>query len=196
MIQSADKTLFFWINDLADKVPIIDSFMRLVGNDFFILLSLSLVVFALWFSGRNAEGRERNQRAVWCALIGVGFASAIVAISNAFYDRPRPFEMYPGEVELLFYRPTDPSFPSNTAATAFAFASGIWLGNRRVGWLLLVPAFLVGFARVFIGVHYPFDVLGGALVGIAASLGALLVLRTFEPFPTWVLKLMRRLYLA
>ncbi len=196
MIQSADKTLFFWINDLAGKVPIIDSFMRLVGNDYFILACMALVVFALWFSGRDPEHRERNQRAVWCALIGVGFACAIVSITNAFYDRPRPFDMYPGEVELLFYRPTDPSFPSNIAATAFAFASGIWLGNRRVGYFLLLPAFIVGFARVFIGVHYPFDILGAALAGITASLGALLVLRIFEPLPTWILKGMRRLYLA
>jgi len=196
MIQSADKTIFFWINDLAGKVPIIDRFMRLMGNDYFILVCMALVVFALWFSGRDPEHRERNQRAVWCALIGAGFACAIVAICNAFYDRPRPFEMYPGEVELLFYRPTDPSFPSNTAATAFAFASGIWLGNRKVGYFLLLPAFLVSFARVFIGVHYPFDILGAALVGIAASLGALLVLRIFEPLPTWILKGMRWLYLA
>lgn len=196
MIQSADKTLFFWINDLAGKVPIIDRFMRLVGNDYFILVCMALVVFAVWFSGRDPEHRERNQRAVWCALIGAGFACAIVAISTAFYDRPRPFEMYPGEVELLFYRPTDPSFPSNITATAFAFASGIWLGNRRVGYFLLLPALLVSFARVFIGVHYPFDIVGGALAGIAASLGALLVLRIFEPFPTWVLMGMRKLYLA
>ena len=195
-MQSIDKTLFFWINDLADKVPIIDSFMRLMGNDYFILVGMALVVFALWFTGRDPEHRERNQRAVWCALIGAGFACAIVAICNAFYDRLRPFDMYPGEVELLFYRPTDPSFPSNTAASAFAFASGIWLGNRRVGYLLLLPAFLASFARVFVGVHYPFDVLGGALIGIAASLGALLVLRIFEPLPTWILKAMRQLYLA
>lgn len=195
-MQSADKTLFFWINDLADKVPIIDRFMRLMGNDYFILVGMALVVFAMWFTGRDPEHRERNQRAVWCALIGAGFACAIVAICNAFYDRPRPFDMYPGEVELLFYRPTDPSFPANSSATAFAFASGIWLGNRRVGYLLLLPALLVGFARVFVGVHYPFDVLGGALIGIAATLGAILVLRIFEPFPTWVLKGMRRIYLA
>jgi len=196
MMQSADKTLFFWINDLAGEVSIVDRFMRLIGNDYFILAGMALVVFAMWFTGRNPEHRERNQRAVWYALIGVGFACAIVAICNAFYDRLRPFDMYPGDVELLFYRPTDPSFPSNTAATAFAFASGIWLGNRRVGYFLLLPAFLVSFARVFIGVHYPFDVLGGAIIGIAATLGALLVLRILEPFPTWVLNGMRRIYLA
>jgi len=196
MMQSADKTLFFWINDLAGEVSIVDRFMRLIGNDYFILVGMALVVFAMWFTGRDPEHRERNQRAVWCALIGVGFASAIVAICNGFYDRLRPFDMYPGEVELLFYRPTDPSFPSNTAVTAFAFASGIWLGNRRVGYFLLLPAFLVSFARVFIGVHFPFDVLGGALIGIAATLGALLVLRILEPFPTWVLNGMRRVYLA
>ncbi len=196
MIQSADKTIFFWINDLAGRVPIIDRFMRLMGTDYFIPVCMALVVFALWFAGRDPERIERNQRAVWCALIGAGLACAIVAICNAFHDRPRPFEMYPGEVELLFYRPTDPSFPSNIAATTFAFASGIWLGNRRVGWLLLLPAFLAGFARVFIGVHYPFDILGGTLIGLMATLGALLVLRITEPFPTWVLKVMRKLYLA
>lgn len=191
-----DATLFFWINGLAGKVPIIDSIMRLVVNDYFIPAIMALILFALWFSGRDRDQRERNQRTVFCALIAVGFACLIVELSNFFYDRLRPFEAYPGDVTLLFYQPTDPSFPANTAAIGFAFATGTWLGNRRVGWFLFLPALLLCFARVYVGVHYPLDALGGALIGIVMSFFALLVLRIGEPIPTLVLKGMRRLYLA
>lgn len=193
---SADSTLFFWINGLAGKVPVIDSIVRFIANDYFIPLIMALTVLALWFSGRNPEERERNQRTVWCALIAAGFACLAVEICNLFFDRPRPFEMYPGAVQLLFYPPADPSFPSNMAAVTFGFAAGTWLGNRRVGWFLLIPALLVCFARVYVGVHFPLDILGGAVIGIGMGFFALLVLRIAEPIPTLILKLMRRLYLA
>jgi len=192
----ADSTVFFWINGLAGRVPIIDGLMRLLASDYFIPLVMALTLFALWFSGRDATARERNQRTVWCALIAAGFACLVVEIFNCFFDRPRPFEMYPGMVQLLFYQPSDPSFPSNMAAVTFGFAAGTWQGNRRAGWLLLIPALLACFARVYVGIHFPLDIAGGAAIGIVMVPFALLVLRIGEPIPTWVLTGMRRLYLA
>ncbi|MFQ5924668.1 MAG: phosphatase PAP2 family protein [Dehalococcoidia bacterium] len=196
MIFNADATVFFWINGLAGKVPFLDGIMRVLASDYLIPLVFTLAIFALWFSGRDAESRWTNQRAALCALIAMGFANIVIEISNVFYDRLRPFELYPDAVNLLFYQPTDPSLPANTAAIGFAFAMGTWLINRRVGLFLLIPTLLLCFARVFVGVHYPLDIIAGAAIGIITGFAALLALWIGKPIPTLTLKLARKLYLA
>lgn len=197
---SLDESLFFFINGLAGRSEGVDWFMKLVVGEQFIPVAIVMVLLAMWFLGKDAQSRERNQRAVWCALIGAGFACAIVWICNRFFEPLRPFDIYgvypAGQVHLLFYQPTDPSFPSNTAAVGFAFAMGAWFGNRKAGYLLLCLAILWSFARVYVGVHFPLDIVGGAALGMLASFAALGVLRIAEPLPTWILKGLRRIYLA
>jgi len=196
-MPGADSTVFFWINGLADHVPIVDSFMRLVASDYLIPLTMILVQVALWFIGPNPIRRERNQKSVLVTLTAIAFASLIVKVINVFYDRLRPFEQYPtGEVNLIFYTPTDPSFPANMVAVAFAFAMGTWLANRRLGYILFVPAVLVAFARVYVGVHFPLDVIAGAVAGVVATFAARFVHRRVEPIPTLIIKGARKLYIA
>ncbi len=191
-----DEKLFFLINGLAGKSEAADSFMRLVVGEQFIPVAMVMVLVAMWFLGKDARGRERNQRAVWTALIGVGFASAAVALSNHFFDRLRPFEAYPGDVTLLFYPPTDPSFPSNSAAVGFAFGMGALFGSRKAAVVIFLLAILWTFARVYCGVHYPLDIVGGAVIGIFCSFLALGFLRLIEPLAKWFLDIIRLLYLA
>ena len=192
----ADETLFFWINGLADRVAAIDIIIRTLACDLFIPVVMILALIAVWFVGRDRAQRERNQRAVFCALAGMGFANLIVFVINAFHDRLRPFEAFPDRVNLIFYPPTDPSFPSNAAAAAFAMAIGVWLYNRKVGYVLLVPAVVIAFGRVYMGVHYPLDIVGGFLAAVVGVAIARLVLRIAEPVPTKVIMLMRKIYLA
>ena len=77
---------------------------------------------------------------------------------------------HPTQSHLLVGRSTDPSFPSDHATGAFAIAVAIWLYDRTIGTVFLVIGVLVGFARVYVGVHYPGDVLGGAILGAAVAL--------------------------
>ena len=191
-----DERLFFLINGLAGRSAGFDRFMTILVGDYFIPLLMSMALFALWFLGKDAQARERNQRTVFCTATGVGFACAVVKLMNLGLDRLRPFEAYPDTAKLLFYACTDPSFPSNSTAAAFAFAMGAWFGNRKAGALLLFLAILWSFARVYCGAHYPLDISGGAAVGILVSYPAVWVIRLVEPLPTWVLKGMRRIYLA
>jgi len=190
-----DEKLFFLINGLAGKSGALDWFLALVVGEHFIPVAMVMVLVAMWFLGKDALRRERNQRAVLCSILGVGFASAAVSLINEFFHRLRPFEAF-DDVTLLFYAPTDPSFPSNTAAVGFAFAMGAWFGNRKAGYLLFILASLWCFARVYCGVHYPLDVLGGAAIGILLSLAALRSLRLIEPVVAGLLRLARILYLA
>jgi undecaprenyl-diphosphatase len=85
-------------------------------------------------------------------------------------DRPRPF--YVIEAVDPLYRPFDPSFPSAHAMTAFAGAIAIGKKWRGAMLPLLVLAAAIGFSRVYIGVHYPYDVASGAIIGILIGLVA------------------------
>jgi membrane-associated phospholipid phosphatase len=75
----------------------------------------------------------------------------------------------PGAMVLLIARSADPSFPSDHATGAFALAFGVWLYDRAIGSALLVVAALLSFSRIYVGTHYPGDVIAGALIGVAMA---------------------------
>ena len=77
----------------------------------------------------------------------------------------RPYEVIEG-LELLIERQPDWSFPSGHSAASFAAATVIWLSHRRTGWPAVVLAGLIALSRLYVGVHYPTDVMFGALSGI------------------------------
>jgi undecaprenyl-diphosphatase len=192
-----DRALFLYINGLAGKVPIVDGFFRGISNDYFAVISCCLILIWLWFGTRGAERRQIYQRTVLIAAISIGLASLLMLMVNQFYFRPRPFnELPPGSVHLLFYRPTDSSFPSNLAAVLFAIAIPVIIKIRSYGSILLAIAVLSSFGRIYIGVHYPLDVLGGAVIG---TLGALLAYGAswlIAPLMDFLMHLLRKLYLA
>jgi undecaprenyl-diphosphatase len=92
------------------------------------------------------------------------------AISHVWV-RERPFVAHPTQTLLLAPPSHEPSFPSDHAVAAFAIACSVaLLGSRRAGAFFLVGAAIVGMTRVFVGLHYPGDIGGGALVGLLAAL--------------------------
>ena len=192
-----DEKVFFWINGLAGRVAWIDDVIRVLSCDVFITVMFIIVLLAIWFAGRDREARERNQRGVLCALASMGIANLLVFILDAMLqDRVRPCDKFPAQVHLLFYHPTDPSFPSNAAAAAFAVAMGMWVYNRKLGYILLIPAVIISFGRVYIGVHYPLDILGGFAVAIVATGIVFAAMKLGRPIIDLILKLARKMYLG
>jgi len=188
-LAKADETVFLWLNGLVGKLPFFDRIVELVVSDYLIPVSLALALVGTWFAGGDKLARQRHQIGVFVALSAMGLSSLAVFTINAAYFRPRPFVDH--EVTRLFYAPTDSSFPSNPAAAAFAIAAAVWAVNRRLGSLLLAAAALYGFARVYAGVHYPLDIVAGALIAIVVTFLTFKIRDLLGPILTWVIKVGR-----
>ena len=189
-----EAELVAWLNQGIGRSYLLDRFIYLLVSDYFLPLLMCFWGLGLWFHGRDAEGRESNQRGVLTGAISLGFANLVVLVLNQQYFRERPFIHY--DFANLLYAPTDSSFPANPAAVAFALAMGVWLKNRRAALVLIFLAALWSFVRVVNGLHYPSDVVVGGLIGVAVACLVSLGLRAIEPVPSWVLKGARALHLA
>ena len=193
-MSQADEEVFLWINGWVGTSTIFDRVIQWVVSDYLVPVMFSVVLLGLWFGWADQAMRERHQRGVMLAGIGVGIACTAVKIANEFYFRHRPFDTL--EVKLLFYPPTDSSFPANPIAVVIAMAAGAWMANKWIGAAMYIVAVLFGFSRIYAGVFYPLDVLGGALIGVTAVYLVYLTLKLIEPVPTLCLRLVRFLMLA
>ena len=188
-----DGAIVRFLNAGVGNLPLFDDLVRVLVSDYFVPVAGSLVLIALWMRGPDGD-RPLNQVTTMIAAGSIGIANAVTTIINGIVDRPRPF--VDNDLELLFYSPTDPSFPSNTASVGFALATAVFLRNRRWGGALYALAFCWGVTRVYAGVHYPTDVLAGAVVGAAAALATAAVFRLFAFLPAYVLRGFRLFYAA
>ena len=162
-----DWSLFHAINSGVATRDWIEDPVTLLGGVEVPLFAAALV--ALWFVARPyADPR-------WKLACTSGLAAAAVAmitnqVISHLWQRPRPFVSHQTLTHLLSAPSPDPSFPSDHAAVAFAIAFAVLAFSRRAGILFLAAATLISLSRVALGLHYPSDVLAGALVGWAAAL--------------------------
>lgn len=163
---SPDKNLFLLINSFVGKFPLLDNLVKLVVNEYFVPVSLALVLLYLWFAPSKSQDKHRESLPL--AAYSIGIANLIIEIVNKIILRPRPFDEM--SVNLLFYRPTDPSFPANAAVVGAALATSIFLVNKKWGVFATALATIYGFSRVYAGVHYPVDVLAGFLLGFVSAI--------------------------
>lgn len=175
-------------------MPIVDGAAQIAASDYLAPATLAFALTVLWFGERDADVRLRQQVGVFMALSSMGLSGLVVFILNIFYFRPRPFVDL--DVNLLFYQPTDSSFPANSAAAAFGMAFGMWGVNRKVGWFAIGVAGSYGLARVYAGVHYPLDILAGVAIAAVVTFVVFRVSKLVMPILTTIIKVGRILRLA
>jgi len=134
-----------------------------------LIFFFGVALYALWVHPQPASEKHGNKKAVIMAVMTVTVALAAKTLISFVVDRHRPFVAHP-ELLSLPLRVDTVSFPSGHALLAFAIATSLILsGVKKLGWTLAVLAVIVALGRVFAGVHYPTDVIGGALIGIASA---------------------------
>ena len=135
----------------------------------------------LWLViGTAVAWRRRRPRDLVTLALALLLASILAnGLLKPRIGRERPFLRTPA-VRVIGESPDDASFPSGHAASsaAAALVLSTIAPAGRVAWWLLVAA--VAYSRVYLGVHYPFDVLGGALVGLVSAAAVLILSRLFR----------------
>jgi undecaprenyl-diphosphatase len=162
IIQGVDDAAFWAVNNWAPG-SIFDSIMvilTLYGRD---------LVWGALMVGLFFVGDVREKKAALTLMVLFLVLAGLDLGLKALDARPRPYDVLDG-VRLLVNKESDFSFPSGHALFVAGGAVVLWLTRR--GWgaaLLTVEAGLVGFSRVYVGVHYPMDVVGGALLGAGCA---------------------------
>lgn len=172
-----DSSLFEWINRFADRTTWAHGPMRFYADYGIVVFAGLLLVAFVRFRRRNdLRGVAGSVWAGAGALLALGIGQLI---GNAV-DRARPYETL-ANVHVLIDRTTDFSFPSDHATAVGAVAVGLLLVERRLGLAAMVAAIAMAFARVYVGAHYPLDVLAGLLLGgTVVFVGARLLVPNLE----------------
>ena len=105
------------------------------------------------------------------SVVTVILAEIIGKIAGQFYSHHQPFAVLPNVSQLIEHG-IDNSFPSDHSIIFFSICFSFWLVRKKEWWLWITLAILVAISRVWVGVHYPVDVMTGAIIGIISALFA------------------------
>lgn len=168
-----DDTWYTDVTTFARDTPWLNTPMLDYSNAGMVLFAI--LILTAWWIGRHSTP------SVMAAAIGVPIAAVTAYLANDgikwIVSEQRPCHTLPAAF-LLEPCPAieDYSFPSNHAAVAAAMAAAFFLVDRRLGLVATVAALFMGFSRVYVGAHYPHDVIVGLLVGaVVGTLAAILV---------------------
>ncbi len=157
--MSIDLYLFNLINGLAGKWAWLDYSVMFFAQYFEYFLWFCLLLF-LWIN------YKKYWRMVLEAVIAAVFTKFILtAIIRWLWFRPRPFVVL-NFVPLIDQSAKEASFPSGHASFYFALSTIVYFYNKKAGIFFYIASFLIVISRVFTGVHWPLDIIAGAVLGI------------------------------
>lgn len=154
--------VFQKINNLAGQNLWLDR-VGIFFSDYlaYVICAILLLVFIL-------NRGKLSRFMVLVSVISLAFARGVVTeVIRYFYHHLRPFAVMP--VHQLVGE-SGYSFPSGHAAFFFALSMAVYLYNKKLGVLFFIGSVIMGLARIYVGVHWPADILGGAIVGVLSAL--------------------------
>ena len=171
--MSFNLTLFKFIHDLAGKFWLFD-WVGIFLAEYLPYLMVAIAVFLL-IKEKNWRGRIYFFS---LSILSVILARGVITeIIRFFYPQDRPFIAL--QFQPLVSHEISASFPSGHATAYFALALAVFYINQKWGWRFLVASLVMGLARIYVGVHWPLDILVGALIG----LGSAFLMRKILPNP-------------
>lgn len=164
-MNSFDVSIFRWLNSWAGINSFYDWAIIFRAEYLAWIVGIGILLFLVF-------GRDKKLE-LWMLI--QAFVSGITArfvfteIIRHFYDRPRPFEVLDNIYRLIQHSPGG-SFPSGHAAFFFALAMAVAYYYPKTSILFFLAALSIGMGRVAAGLHWPSDILGGAVVGILSAM--------------------------
>jgi undecaprenyl-diphosphatase len=164
--------LFVRINDVARSTPWLHGPAAAYATYGVLLFGVLMLVG--WWLARSRSSLTMASALLTPVAVLVAFAVQQVVVS--LVGERRPYDLLPDTL-VLVGRTTDPSFPSDHACIVGAAAAGLFLVDRRLGWVTAAFALLMAATRVYVGAHWPLDVVAGLALGAAVSVAVVLLLR-------------------
>ncbi len=162
-MSALNGILFQWIHQFAGRSMVVDWFGIFLAEYLpYLLMAAFLIIVFL------EKGWRRRFYVFAEGMIAIMLARGIVTeIIRFFYHHERPFSFY-NFAPLI--SESGWSFPSGHASWFFALSMIVWYANRKAGVWFFVLSALNGIARIYVGIHWPYDILGGIVVGIASGM--------------------------
>lgn len=165
-----DSQTFLFINQHIQN-PILDFVCVYLFIPFFFVLLLTPLVL-IFLPRFRQKYRTIGLISVFSGLVSYGVGTAIKVLIN----KPRPFDVLSVR-KLGFWYTSTPSFPSTSTMLAFGLSIPILMEKPRYGYVLIIISFFIGFSVIYVGYHFPVDVLTGAFLSTLSSLFIKLIKR-------------------
>ncbi len=166
MLHEANRHIFLWLHYLIDINSTIDSII-LVCAKYCDIFVIAVIALYLLFHRHYKRGTQASFRIHLKELLLVFGTSTVAWLCTLLLkyniESPRPF-LTLGIQPLFIYGGLD-SFPSGHAAFFMAIAVALSYHHRRAAWCAAIAAVCIGLARIIAGIHFPFDILGGWVLG-------------------------------
>ena len=155
-----NNQIFYFLYNFAHQSAVFDQIITFFAVYFIYIVIVSALLFSFFY--------RKSLRDFFLVCFSGGVAWILAKfVAKILFHTPRPFVVFQ-DVHSLFAE-TGYAFPSGHTAVAAAIAFALFFINKKVGYLFMFFAFVVGFARVTAGVHFPIDILGGFALGAAIS---------------------------
>lgn len=174
VLMELNIALFYPINHLAVDFPLLAPIAIVLAK--YAVLLFPVVFIAYWLTGK-----QQHRLMLLSALAAFIMATVLGRLAGLLHYNEQPFHVLEGANQLVAHA-IDNSFPSDHTMLFFAVCSSFFLYRAagRYVWMLLALA--VGTSRIVVGVHYPFDVLIGALCGMVGALSFYLLVQRGRVF--------------
>ncbi|MEK7060181.1 MAG: phosphatase PAP2 family protein [Patescibacteria group bacterium] len=150
-----NNQIFFTFYNLAHQSAFLDKVIIFFADTFPYIVILLAVIYLFFY--------KKSWKDFFIIFISSSLAWFISYILKILFHTLRPFEMFPTVVSLI--SETGYAFPSGHATFFMALAFALFFNHKKVGYVFIVFALLIGIARIMAGVHFPIDILGGYILG-------------------------------